>query len=713
MPNPSLFRISCRFTPILLLAAATAQAPQQAAIAISVTPSVAPPSFTFTWPLEAGATNYSVYRRLPGATSWGALTLIPGGGTATTWTDTNVVPGVRYEYFFNRNGTATGRTFFTAGLEAPALEDRGAVVLLVDAVHATSLGARLERLIEDLVGDGWQVLRHDVPRSLTPAAVRAMVVADAAAHPGRVRSVFVLGHVPVPYSGNLNPDGHPDHQGAWPADLFYGELNGAWTDSSVNNAAASRAQNRNLPGDGKFDQTSLPSDVDLAVGRVDFFDLPAFAASELQLLEQYLDKDHGFRHAHWTAAPQMLVDDNFGWFSGEAFAASGWRNAHALLGPGSVVSADYFTTLNAPGPGYLWSYGCGGGSYQSAGGIGSTADFAQSQCRTVFTMLFGSYFGDWDSTNNFLRAALAQGWTLANVWAGRPHWSFHPMGLGETIGFCARYSQNDNTAGGYGARWVHVGLLGDPTLRMHVVPPPTAAAVADAWPQAVVSWTASVGAVAGYHVYRAANAAGPFARLTTNPVVGTTWTDPAPVRGPSVYMVRALRLESTPSGSYWNLSQGAFAGADLPAGAAGHTSFGAGCYANLNPLQLAATPDPVVTQSQGVLLTYTIDQAPALTPGQAVGAVVWSFAQDLAGTPLDAYGMPGCAQHLGSLDVALLVFGVPPQLALTLNLPAGFPRGVHLYAQAVAFLPPNSLPNGQNPRGALTSNGLDSFVNDR
>jgi hypothetical protein len=712
MPTLCLRRLR-RISPFALLAAVTAQSPQQAAIAITVTPSLSPPSFTFTWPLEAGATNYSVYRRLPGATSWGATTLIPGGGTATTWTDSAVVPGVRYEYFFNRNGTATGRTFFTAGLEAPALEDRGAVVLLVDATHAANLGARLDRLVEDLAGDGWQVLRHDVPRTLTPPAIKATIVGDVAAHPGRVRSVFLLGHVPVPYSGNLNPDGHPDHQGAWPADLFYGELNGPWTDSAVNNGAASRPQNRNLPGDGKFDQTSLPSDVDLAVGRVDFFDLPAFAATELQLLEQYLDKDHGWRHLLWTAAPQMLIDDNFGWFAGEAFAASGWRNAYALLGPNNVVAADYFTTLDAPGPGYLWSYGCGGGSYQGAGGIGTTADFAQSQCRTVFTMLFGSYFGDWDSTDNFLRAPLAQGWTLANVWAGRPHWSFHPMGLGETIGACARYSQNDNTAGGFGTRFVHVSLLGDPTLRMHVVPPPTAAAVVDAWPQAVVSWTPPAGPVAGHHVYRAASAAGPFTRLTTSPVVGSNWTDPLPLRGPAVYMVRALRLETTPSGSYWNLSQGAFASADLPNGAAGHTAFGAGCYANLNPLQLRAAPAPLVTASQGVQLTYTIDQAPAFAPGQALGAVVWSFAQDLAGTPLDPYGMPGCAQHLGSLDVALLAFGAPPQLTVALTLPAGFPRGVHVFAQAVAFLPPLSLPNGQNARGALTSNGLDSFVNDR
>jgi hypothetical protein len=50
-----------------------------------------------------------------------------------------------------------------------------------------------------------------------------------------------------------------------------------------------------------------------------------------------------------------------------------------------------------------------------------------------FTMLFGSYFGDWDSQDNFLRAPLAQGLTLTNAGVeaalgvssnghGRNHW---------------------------------------------------------------------------------------------------------------------------------------------------------------------------------------------------------------------------------------------------------------------------------------------------
>jgi hypothetical protein len=555
------------------LAAAWAQSPAQAAIAVTAVATASPPAITFTWPSDPTATLYSVVRRVDGASVWGLPVVVPGAGAAVSWVDTNVVPGARYEYWFTKNGTPPARSFLTSGIEAVALEHRGTLVLLVDATHAVALAAKIDRLIGDLRGDGWFVVRHDVLPSQSPASVKALIAADYfAADPANTKAVFALGHVPVPYSGNFAPDGHPDHQGAWAADVWYGEMNGTWTDGTVNTVSASRLENRNVPGDGKFDQSTLPSDVELIVGRVDFANMPAFPFSEATLLANYLDKDHDYRHRVFQVDQRAIVDDNFGWFSGEAFAVSGWRNFTTLLGAANVTAADYFTTLNTTtGNGHVWSYGCGGGSYTSAGGIGTTSDFVASANRSVFTMLFGSYFGDWDSTNNFLRAPLCTGWTLANVWAGRPHWSFHPMGLGDTIGACVRRSQNDTAAGGIFTRGVHMALMGDPTLRQHVVAPPTNVTVGTA-ALPVVAWTASADPVAGYHVYRAPVAAGPFTRLTTAPVTGPTFVDSAPIGGLPTYMVRALRLETTPSGSYWNLSQGIAASA--PRQPASHTSYG-------------------------------------------------------------------------------------------------------------------------------------------
>jgi hypothetical protein len=529
------------------------------AVLVSASVQESPAQITLSWPASSDATGYTVSRKALSATSWGSGTSV---GTATTYTDSSVSVGTVYEYRVVKTGSsATGYGYVCVGINAPLIESRGKLVLIVDNTYASELSSELTRLQQDLIGDGWQVLRHDVARTDTVVSVKNIIKADYQADTANVKAVFLFGHVPVPYSGNSAYDGHSDHQGAWPADLFYGEMDGTWTDTSVNNTSPSRNENDNIPGDGKYDQSSIPSDVELQVGRVDLYNMPTFAPkTELDLLRQYLNKDHNFRHKLITAQRRGLIDDNFGTFSGEAFAASGWRNFAPFFGASEVQALDWFSTL--PTQGYLWAYGCGGGWYQGASGVGNTSNFASNDTQAVFTMLFGSYLGDWDVGDSFLRAPLATTtYGLTCAWAGRPHWFFHHMGQGETIGYSARVTQNNNflyQQPNYGGRGAHVALMGDPSLRMHVVAPPTGlSAVASSPVQ--LNWTASTDSVAGYHVYRSANATGPFTRLTTALIAGTSYSDSTAGAGAQTYMVRAVKLESTPSGSYYNPSQGVFA----------------------------------------------------------------------------------------------------------------------------------------------------------
>ncbi len=711
-PPPSgRLRIGITHAAFALLAAplAVAQSPIDAAVQISAVAASSPPTITLNWPANAAATSYQLGRRAPGTISYTGTTTLPG--TATGWTDTAVAVGERYEYrVFKFGGSALGRGFITAGIEATPIESRGKLVLVIDSTKAAPLATRIDRLIEDLTGDGWQVLRHDVDPTDSVPSVKARIRTEYLADPTAVRAVFLFGDVPVPYSGNIAPDGHGNHVGAWAADAFYGDMDGTWTDTSINNTTASRSANHNIPGDGKFDQSVIPSLMELAVGRVDLANMPAFGSSEVDLLRGYLDKDHDYRHKVFTVDQRAVIDDHFGFFSGEAFAATGWRNFSALVGAANVMSGDYFTTLNTTsGAGYVWSYGCGGGSYTSANGIGNTTNFTTSTNRNVFTVLFGSYFGDWDSTNNFLRAPLCSGWTLSNAWGGRPHWSFHSMGMGETLGFSTVVSQNDTVAGGNSARRVHMALMGDPTLRQHVIAPPSQVAVATAGSAATLSWTASSDVVAGYHVYRSANATGPYTRLTTSLVVGSSFSDPTPAVGFATYMVRALRLETVPTGSYWNLSQGAFETDCVPQVAAAHTNYGSGCFATSAPaLLLGAAPPPVSTPTTGTMVTYTVANIPETSPGSGArfGFVFLSLSPDLAGTSLASFGAPGCSLYVASTDLWLFLSGTGPSQTTQFNIPPGVPCGLPLYATSAAVVDPV----GQNTLGAITSDGVESVI---
>jgi MBG domain (YGX type)/Bacterial Ig domain len=543
-------------------------------VQVSATVQTNPPQITLSWPADSLATGYDLYRKTRDATDWGSSSGL--AANATNYVDSNVVVGGAYEYRIVKHASSfVGVGYIYAGIEAPLVESRGTLVLVVDNSQSSSLTTELARLQQDLVGDGWTVLRHDVPRmAVDPAStsssvwaarsnelasVKALIQADFNANPASVSALLLFGHVPVPYAGDLAPDAHFYHTGAWPADVYYGDMNGVWTDSSTSDTNASDTRNWNLPGDGKFDQTTLPSDVELQVGRVDFANLPTFPQSETALLRQYLNKDHNFRHKVFAAQRRGLIDDNFGLSAGTPFAMNGWGNFAAFFGASNISTGGWLSTLGAQS--YLWGYGCGPGTYTSASGVASTSDFVTVDTQVIFTMLYGSYFGDWDSQNDFLRAQLATAtYTLASAWAGQPNWFFHHMALGEPIGFSARLTQNNNgityLANGY-SRYVHIALMGDPTLRMHIVAPPTnLVAVANGSGGVDLSWNASLDTVLGYHVYRAPTAAGPFTRLTTNLVGGTGYTDPAVTT--NVYMVRAVKLEVSGSGSYYNASQGIF-----------------------------------------------------------------------------------------------------------------------------------------------------------
>src|SRR6185369_4324653 len=196
-------------------------------------------------------------------------------------------------------------------------------------------------------------------------------------------------------------------------------------------------------------------------------------------------------------------------------------------------------------------------------GVATSDDLARNDVQAVFTMWMGSYFGDWNNESNFLRASLGSGSVLTATYSGFPHSIYFPMALGEPIGYAIQLTQNNGTNSLYppwntGSGQVHIALLGDPTLRMHPVRPPSGLSAASVSGGVQLNWKGSSEASAGYHVYRANAADGPFSRVTPDAVNATSFMDGAPA-GNYVYMVRAVKLEQSGSGTYFNLSQGIFA----------------------------------------------------------------------------------------------------------------------------------------------------------
>lgn len=558
--------------------ALAAQTTRDYAVMITATVSESPASITLNWQADtaAAATGYQVYRKEKQATDWGTpvATL---SKNSTQYTDANVTAGKGYEYYVRRTYTSStrfahGYVYAGAAMKEPAA--RGKLLLLVDENYAQPLSAEIAQLQSDLVADGWYVKKKNILRSMAVTSVKT-IIRNEYDMPGdtgtkRLTAVYLLGRIPVPYSGDIFPDGHrPDHRGAWPADVYYGVLDeNAWTDQTVHSDTATDARNHNVPGDGRFDQNYVytqGNDVALQIGRVDLTNMPQFGLSDTLLVQRYLQKVHRFKTGQTPVVRRGLIDDNFGVLGGEAFASTAWTDFSVMFGD-SVFERDYFPSVKQGN--YLFSYGCGEGNYFSAHNVGKTIDFNNDSVNVAFTCLFGSYFGDWDNANNFLRAPLcAPSSGLACAWSGRPYWHFHHMALGGTLGYAAQLAQSnysDFTAGnhfGYAfdvfPTFVHIALMGDPSLRLHPFAPATGFtlnAISNGQ-QVTMHWNKAATA-AGYELYHAHSADEPFTLLTTLTANDSSFTDAAPFNGRNVYMLRVLKKENTPSGTYINRSLG-------------------------------------------------------------------------------------------------------------------------------------------------------------
>lgn len=544
-----------------------AQTAKDATVPITATLNASPVGITLNW-VNPGNANLLILRRTKGqaGNAWQQVINLTGSNV-NSLIDNGVANGQTYEYVIQRTvNTINAFGYAHVAVNANAINTRGKILIFVDSTTADAAGVELVQLKNDMRGDGWWPVPFKTGPSSTVQSVKDQIVAAYNADQTNVKAVLLIGNVPIPYSGNAAWDGHvPDHEGAWPADSYYGDMNGVWTDATVNNVVPNRDANDNIPGDGKFDQNFMPSAAELQVGRIDFrrLDPAAFgAADHVALLKRYLAKNHRWRTGEYVVDGKAIVDDNFGYFGGEAFAANGFRNAYPLVGEANIVEADFFADTNPQS--YLMGFGCGGGNYNGAGGVGSSADFATDSINIVFSNLFGSYFGDWDfESNPFMPSALAsRGGILNCSWAGRPHHFYQALASGETIGYVMQETMNaqfnNGFFGSFGESGAHVALLGDPTIRANVVKPAKNLVVtAPTCNSVVLNWTASADVVTGYHVYRALSQDGPYTRLTISPTTATTFTDNNPVLDTLYYQVRAIKNVTHPGGgTYANNATG-------------------------------------------------------------------------------------------------------------------------------------------------------------
>ncbi|MDP2176045.1 MAG: T9SS type A sorting domain-containing protein [Bacteroidota bacterium] len=524
---------------------------------------------TLTWPQMPGTFTGQIliYKRDSfKQTDWGnAIATL--GSTATNYKDISATKGKAIEYrVVTANGSnAVSFGYIYAGNELKENLFKGGIVLLIDSNFMLPLASEINRLENDLYKEGWIVSKLYVSRNSKPSSVKARLKTHITSRSKKpVTTLLILGHVPVPYSGGFTgnsqtppPDGHVEgsgnHTGAWPADGYYGNLLGGWTDEDVNLVTGAQSRHHNIPGDGKFDQSKFPDPVNLEVGRIDLFNMSSFGKTDTVLTRNYLNRNHLWRTGQTKTIERALIDNNF---TGLNLASTGYHNFSAFFSFDSIYdNKDYITTLKSNS--YLWSYGCGAGGYTSCSGIGNTGSFVADSIQSIYTILAGSFFGDWDIANNFLKAPLCKG-SLASFWGGIPKWYIHTMGLGKHIGFGTLTSMNninfyfDGQFNGSGNS-VHMALMGDPTLCNRHLPHVKTLTATSNNNKVNLRWTKANGDFDGYAIYRLDTISNILIKATNYLIQDTFYIDSANyISGPYRYYVSTIKKETTASGIYYN-----------------------------------------------------------------------------------------------------------------------------------------------------------------
>ncbi len=550
---------------------------------VEATVQVSPPEITLQ---IHNPSTYNIFRKALGAPNWGSIvhTTAP---TDTTWTDTNVVAGTIYEYRVSYNVenlsdylevVPTG--YLTIGIRVDrSTAYQGRVILCIDRSITNSLAYEIDRLRKDLAGDGWhtETLFVEHSDSLVDGQQAQLVRSNLysiytnAPAGDKPVAVYLLGHIPRTTSGyDVNPPDSHAVGGAKPADSYFGDLDGLWTDVLTWDTDGVK----NYPGDYQWDQDDIPSDVELAVGRVDLSSLSEMGSdSEETLLRRYLDKAHAFRHAHVEPGMKVLhkdgnqITDEFAWR--ELIPICGLSNyQYTTIGDitadGSANEADY---SNKYGP-YLF--------FENASSIGpETPEFAAYGSQVVFWNGWQSSYWFWTRPNNLMRAGLAsEGLTLGYWSSGRCGWFMQHVAMGLPVSYSLKQTMNNyQVEGPYhyqksyiiqpqgyrdSSRRVWMNYMGDPTIRWFTVIPPANLSAQINGADVDLSWNASSAEnLEGYRVFRADSPLGPFTNeLTASITTNTTYTDLSAPAGDKVYMVKAVALQRTGSGTFLNPSQG-------------------------------------------------------------------------------------------------------------------------------------------------------------
>lgn len=522
-----------------------------------------------------------IYRRNAMDKDWQLIASDLAPGTLS-YTDENVEKGKVYEYQIKRKNTWSykGIDYDAIGYTSCAtLADRtgyrGQMILLISN-DVAALTDEIKTLKSDLTNDGWFVNVLEVVRAEGWDSRSEVIfikqqidqIYDAAPADDKPKQLFILGHVPLPRAGRngVPPDEHAENIGARGADGYYADLDGIYRDTGTfKPVGLATPLALNLPGDYKWDEEMYSSDLEMGFGRVDFADLTETQFEELELYKIYLKKLHLYK----IKAAGYDMGSNTAYFKGYDNSTDGsYRSLPSISKFQNVI----LNNTNEPHPKWVKENGPFLAYTQNLT-VPEYNEWLQHGMNAVVFSSDQSYYGFGDVPQEGLysriRALLAlDNKNLVNIWSTMAINLFPLMGVGETIGESCKRIMNHNDSNKYYEKphqdfdnpdfWYRMqfAVYGDPTVRFYQIRPVKDIYVligtSSSNPELV--WTASTEqGILRYDIYESTTQFGFYNKIgsTTN-----TYFELKNSTKGNWYMVKAIAIEETGSGKFYNSSLG-------------------------------------------------------------------------------------------------------------------------------------------------------------
>jgi len=512
---------------------------------------------------------------------------LPAG--TISWTDSNVQEGDLWEYQIRRTQASGDALGYVAGSYYFDQSDyRGQMILAISDDLIETLPDHINRLKKDLTADGWFVNEliisnggnsFDYGDQVIDVKNAITNIYDSAPTDDKPMVLTILGNVPLPRSGQglQPPDGHIEASGARGSDVYYADIDGLFSDIATYDVPE---QNdpilKNYPGDFKWDQDVIPSELEMAFGRINFHrSVDGNVLAEEQAMRQYLDRLHDFRYV--TSGTKLGTRSAFYANGYSNSTDASYRSLPALSGGSDIMDSGisnesgHCEWVKNNGP-FLW--------YMQNQFVPQLTEWETHGMDALVYSSDQSYWGYGDLPNNGSNS----GWSSAAIrrilsydnsnclialWTTSAINVFHQAGVGEPLGYACKqimdHNEQNQKLEKVHQEWdtpewwnrTHFNFFGDPTLRLYQTFPPSDLALGTEAPLSL-EWTPSIDPnIIGYHVYKSDSELGKYVKLTLDPITDTNYNDPSFIEG-EWYMVRAVANQTTGSGIFLNPSHGIF-----------------------------------------------------------------------------------------------------------------------------------------------------------